>query len=292
MEIGFIGTGVMGKPMVRCLLDAGYKVSVFDVRPESATELCQLGATWVGSPKEAAQACDVLFTSLPGPAEVEEVMLNSISGALPYMRRGACYIDTTTNSPPISKKIAHACNQQRVVMLDAPVSGRPPSMTMMVGGELEDFVDYKKLFDCMGKNVFHVGPVGSGCAAKLVTQYLAYCGFVVATEGLLIGAKAGLDLGTLAEIVPVSAGASRVFEAFPRSVFGGDFNASGTLDIVAKDVGLACELAQEVGAKSEMGEFAENIFRQAQREGLGSLGYPAVVQILEQVVGTKLRWSE
>src|SRR6202158_4327222 len=110
------------------------------------------------------------------------------------------------------------------------------------------FARYRPLFEASAKNVFHVGPNGAGCVAKLVTQYLGYTNFIAALEGLLIAAKAGIDLAALAQIVPVSAGQSRTFDNIPRSVLTGAFTAGGTLDIVAKDIDLAVNLAREVGA--------------------------------------------
>ena len=132
-------------------------------------------------------------------------------------------------------------------MLDAPVSGRPPTMTVMVGGDEAVFARCRPLLAAMAGNIFHVGEAGAGCIAKLVTQYLGYTNFIAALEGMLIGAKAGIDLGVLARIVPLSAGASRTFDNIPRSVLSGTFTAGGTLDIVAKDLHLACDLARAVG---------------------------------------------
>jgi 3-hydroxyisobutyrate dehydrogenase-like beta-hydroxyacid dehydrogenase len=174
-------------------------------------------------------------------------------------------------------------------MLDAPVSGRPPGMTIMVGGEAAAFAAYRPLLACMGRNIFHVGEVGAGCIAKLVTQYLGYVSLVTALEGCLIAAKAGVDLGVLAEIVPVSAGASRTFDNIPRSVLSGTFTAGGTLDIVAKDVHLACELAREVGAPAHTGVIADDAYRRAQAAGWGQHGFPVVARILEAMAGVELR---
>jgi 3-hydroxyisobutyrate dehydrogenase-like beta-hydroxyacid dehydrogenase len=174
-------------------------------------------------------------------------------------------------------------------MLDAPVSGRPPGMTIMVGGDATTFAAYRPLLACMGRNIFHVGPTGHGCIAKLVTQYLGYSNFVTALEGLLIAAKAGIDLGVLAQIVPVSAGASRTFDNIPRSVLSGTFTAGGTLDIVAKDLQLACELAREVGAPASTGLIADDVFRRAQAQGWGQRGFPIAARVLEAMAGVELR---
>jgi 3-hydroxyisobutyrate dehydrogenase-like beta-hydroxyacid dehydrogenase len=140
-------------------------------------------------------------------------------------------------------------------------------MTIMVGGDAATFTTYRPLLACMGRNIFHVGGTGAGCIAKLVTQYLGYANFVTALEGLLIAAKAGIDLTILAQIVPVSAGASRTFDNIPRAVFSGEFTSGGTLDIVAKDVHLACELAREVGVPAHIGLLADDVLKRAQAQG-------------------------
>jgi hypothetical protein len=124
---------------------------------------------------------------------------------------------------------------------------------VMVGGDEPVFGKYRPLLAAMAGNIFYVGGAGAGCVAKLVTQYLGYTNFVAALEGMLIGAKAGIDLGVLARIVPLSAGASRTFDNIPRSVLSGAFTAGGTLDIVAKDLHLACDLAREVAAPAQLG---------------------------------------
>jgi 3-hydroxyisobutyrate dehydrogenase-like beta-hydroxyacid dehydrogenase len=291
MRIGFVGTGTMGNPMARCLLEAGHQVAVHDLRREATADLCAVGARWTENPRAVAEASEVVFTSLPGPAEVERAVLDPSSGILAGLPSGGGYVDMTTNAPNVVRRIAEACRARGVAMLDAPVSGRPPAMTIMVGGDPTTFATYQPLLACMGRNIFHVGEIGAGCVAKLVTQYLGYANFITSLEGLLIGARAGLDLGVLAQIVPVSAGASRTFDNIPRSVFDGTFRAGGTLDIVAKDVHLACELARDVGAPAHMGVIADDAYQRAQAQGWGQLGFPIVARILEAMAGVELRAS-
>jgi 3-hydroxyisobutyrate dehydrogenase len=291
MRVGFVGTGTMGSPMVRCLLEAGHQVTVHDRRREATDNLCALGARWADSPRAAADGNEVVFTSLPGPVEVEHAVLDAANGILNGLKSGGGYVDLTTNAPGVVRRIAEACRSRDVAMLDAPVSGRPPTMTIMVGGDAKAFAAYRPLLECMGRNIFHVGGVGSGCVAKLVTQYLGYSNFITSLEGLLIGARAGIDLGVLAQIVPVSAGASRTFDNIPRSVLSGAFTAGGTLDIVAKDMHLACELAREVGAPAHMGVIADDVYRRAQAQGWGQEGFPIVARVLEAMAGVELRAS-
>ena len=289
MQLGFIGTGTMGNPMARCLLEAGHALTVSDVRREATANLCALGAAWAEHPRAVAERSDVVFTSLPGPAEVEQVVLDPTTGVLAGLRPGGAYIDMTTNAPSVARQIAEACRARGVEVLDTPVSGRPPGMTIMVGGDAATFTIYRPLLACMGRNIFYVGGTGAGCIAKLVTQYLGYTNFIAALEGLLIGAKAGIDLGILAQIVPVSAGASRTFDNIPRSVFSGEFTSGGTLDIVAKDVHLACELAREVGAPAHLGLLADDVYTRAQAQGWGQRGFPIAARVLEAMAGVELR---
>ena len=289
MNLGFIGTGTMGNPMSRCLIEAGHQLAVYDVRREATTNLCEMGATWADSPRAVAEASQVVFTSLPGPVEFQQVVLHPDNGILSGLPRNGAYIDTTTNSPTVFREVAAQCRNAGIKILDAPVSGRPPEMTIMVGGDKADFEEHRPLFDNIARNVFYVGETGTACAAKLVTQYLGYCNYVTALEGLIIGAKAGIDLDILASIVPVSAGASRSFLGIPDGVFNGEFKSNRTLDIIAKDLHLACELARDVAAPDSMGLVAEDLYQRAQSQGMGKMGFHAVVQILEQMAGAELR---
>jgi len=289
MRVGFVGTGTMGNPMARCLIEAGHHVTVHDLRREATTDLCDLGARWAESPRAVADGSEVVFTSLPGPAQVEQAVLDPSTGILAGLKSGSGYVDMTTNAPGVVRRIADECRARGVAILDAPVSGRPPAMTIMVGGDASTFAAYRPLLECMGRNIFHVGETGAGCVAKLVTQYLGYSNFITSIEGLLIGARAGIDLGVLAQIVPVSAGASRTFDNIPRSVLSGAFTAGGTLDIVAKDVHLACELARDVGAPAHMGVIADDVYQRAQAQGWGQHGFPIVARILEAMAGVELR---
>src|SRR5215472_8096459 len=205
MQLGFVGTGTMGAPMAGCLIDAGHQLTVYDIRSDATAALCGRGARAAENPCAVALQSEVVFTSLPGPREVELAVLDPATGILAGSRPGSAYIDMTTNAPAVARRVAEECQARGVAALDAPVSGRPPMMTVMVGGDEAVFARYQPLLAAMAGNTF----------------------FVAALEGMLIAAKAGINLATLARIVPVSAGASRTFDNVPRSVLSGAFTAGG-----------------------------------------------------------------
>ena len=289
MKLGYIGTGTMGNPMAKALIEAGHAVTVFDVRRESATNLCEMGADWADTPRELSEASEVVFTSLPGPVEAEQVLTDPDTGILAGLNSGGAWIDTTTNSPTTIHKLADICKQRGIDMLDSPVSGRIPNMTMMVGGDPVVFERYRAVLETMGKDVIYVGGTASGCTAKLVTQYLGYSNFVAGIEGMLIGAKAGLDMDILAKLIPISASASGVMARSMDVVLDGTFASNGTLDIVAKDLHLACQLARDVAAPSRIGDIVDDVLQRAQAQGMGKDGYPSVAKILEQMAGAEVR---
>ena len=289
MNLGYIGTGVMGNPMAKALIEAGHSVTVHDLNRESATNLCEMGANWADDPRQLSESSEVVFTSLPGPVQAENVLTNPDTGILSGLRVGGTWVDTTTNSPSMIHKLASLCKQRGIEMLDCPVSGRIPNMTMMVGGDQAVFNKQRPVLETMGKEVIYVGGTASGCTAKLVTQYLGYSNFIAGIEGMLIGAKAGLDMDILARLIPISASASGVMERSMGVVLDGTFASNGTLDIVAKDLHLACQLARDVQAPSRIGDIVDDVLQRAQAQGWGQEGYPIVAKVLEQMANSEVR---
>ena len=289
MNLGYIGTGVMGNPMAKALIEAGHSVTVHDLNREAATNLCEMGANWADDPRQLSESSEVVFTSLPGPVQAENVLTNPDTGILSGLRVGGTWVDTTTNSPTMIHKLASLCKQRGIEMLDCPVSGRIPNMTMMVGGDQAVFNKQRPVLEAMGKEVIYVGGTASGCTAKLVTQYLGYSNFIAGIEGMLIGAKAGLDMDILARLIPISASASGVMERSMGVVLDGTFASNGTLDIVAKDLHLACQLARDVQAPSRIGDIVDDVLQRAQAQGWGQEGYPIVAKVLEQMANSEVR---
>src|SRR5438093_1358173 len=167
----------MGNPMARCLIEAGHHLTVHDLRREATSNLCDLGARWADTPRATAQASEVVFTSLPGPAEVERAMVDPSTGILAGLKAGGACIDMTTNAPSVVRRIADVCRARGAEFLDAPVSGRPPSMTIMVGGQATTFARYRPLLEAMGRNIFYVGDTDTGPAG------ISHCGASPGSHG-------------------------------------------------------------------------------------------------------------
>src|SRR5438445_5189427 len=156
MRIGFIGTGTMGTPIAGCLVAAGHRLTVCDIRREATQTLHQQGAAVADTPRAVAQGSEVVFTSLPGPGEVEKAALDPQTGLLAGLPGGGAYIDLTTNAPGMIRRLATACGERGIGFLDAPVSGRPPNMTVMVGGDAAAFSRCRPLFEATAKHRFRV----------------------------------------------------------------------------------------------------------------------------------------
>src|ERR1700756_2950062 len=154
MRLGFVGTDTMGAPMALCLIDAGHELTVCDIRPAATPPLARRGAREVGRPADVARHSEVVFTSLPGPREVEHAVLDPATGILAGLSAGGAFIDMTTNAPGVARRLAAVCRPRGVDMLDAPVSGRPPTMTVMAGGPAPVFAKYRPLLEAMAGNIF------------------------------------------------------------------------------------------------------------------------------------------
>ena len=197
MKIGFIGLGIMGKPMVRNLLKGGYSVTVHDINAASVTELTTAGATSGGSSLNTASQSDVIITMLPDGPDVEKAVLGE-NGILEGARTGSIIVDMSSISPMVSQKIGEICNAKGVGFLDAPVSGGEPkaidgTLTIMVGGDQETFDNDLPILQKMGSSVTLTGPVGAGNVTKLANQIMVACNIAAMGEALVLATRAGLN---------------------------------------------------------------------------------------------------
>lgn len=293
MQLGFIGVGNIGTPMCHHLLQGGHTVLVYDINASHLARMVNLGAQAASSPKAVAQACDIVFSSLPGPREVEHVALGA-DGIIEAARPGLIYVDLSTNFPAAAQRVCETLAARGVVMLDAPVSGgvagaERGTLAVMVGGQRQAFETCKPLLEHFGANIYHVGTIGSGCVAKLVNNMLAFVNSVAAFEGMLLGTKAGVDPQMLHDIIQNSSGASWAMRQFPDKIFAGDFSAGFTIDLAHKDLRLALELADELSVPLSMASLCINVMRQARAHGHGGDDLSGLMRVLEENLGMQVR---
>ena len=297
MKIGFVGVGNMGNPMCANVIGAGHEVTVNDLRRESAENLLEAGATWVDSPKAAAEGAEIVFLSLPAPPDVEKVV-TADDGVLAGMN-GGTLVDLSTNSPTVVQALSKIANDRGVQFLDAPVSGgvvgaRKGTLAVMVGGDEAVFDATKPVLDAIGANVFHVGDVGAGNVAKLVNNMLAFIAMMGATEALALGAKAGVDPYKLWQIVKASSGNSFVWEGGARAILRDRLRPSFTTTLATKDIGLATQLGEEVGVALPMGTRAQELLVGYRENGFADEDVLATVKAVEEAAGIVVRntWPE
>ena len=298
MQVGFIGIGVMGRPMALNLLKAGHSVTIFARHPEKpgVQEVIQAGAKQAPSPRAVAMASDIVITMVPNSPDVEEVVAGS-QGILEGARRGLIIIDMSTIAPTVSRKLAEQAKAQGVSFLDAPVSGGSQgaingTLTIMVGGEQQAVEQARPVLEAMGKkeNIFHVGPVGSGEVVKLVNNVL--CGAIAAAiaESFVLGVKAGADVATMEKVVGVSTGASwQLSNQFPLRAFNGSFQPGFMTDLLYKDLGLALDLAHESQTPDAMIALSKQLYEKARAAGYGHEDYTSLLKVLEQQAGVEVR---
>jgi len=253
MQVGFIGLGTMGAHMARNLQKTGTRLVVHDARRAAAEPHLAGGAVWAETPRNMAEQCEVVFTSLPGPPEVEAVALGS-NGLLSGARKGAAYFDLSTNSPTVVRRICAAFAERGVHMLDAPVSGGPKGaesgkLALWVGGERAIFDRHKALLDAMGDRARYVGPIGAGSVAKLVHNCAGYALQTVLAEVFTLGVKGGVDPLALFEAVRQGAtGRRRTFDGLIDQFLPNTYDpAAFALRLAHKDVTLATALGRELG---------------------------------------------
>jgi 3-hydroxyisobutyrate dehydrogenase-like beta-hydroxyacid dehydrogenase len=251
--VGFIGLGTMGGKMAANIQKAGYKVVVHDLHRQSAGHHLQGGAEWADTPRALAEKSDVIFTSLPEPADVERVALGA-DGLIEGVKKGAAYFDLSTNAQSTVKKINAAFAEKGAEMLDAPVSGGPSGaasrkMAIWVGGDKATFEKHKAVLDAMGDRAAYVGPIGAATVAKLVHNMSSYAITCALAETFTMGVKAGMDPVALYEAVRQGVSGRRLtFDGLLDQFLPGKYDpANFALKLATKDVALATALGRELG---------------------------------------------
>ena len=272
MRVGFVGLGAMGHPMAANLQKAGYELTIHDIRREQGRNLEDAGAAWATNPAETAERSDVVLLSLPGPVQVESVVLGE-NGVFSGLAAGGACIDTSTNSPAVMRRIAETGASRGIQVLDAPISGgiwgaRDASLTVFVGGDKTTFEKFRPLFQCIGKTVVHMGPLGSGSVAKLVNNLIMYINFIAACEGMALGVKAGLDPRTLLDVIKPSMGHSTFMERSMKLSLNGK-PLHFVTDGAVKDLRLCVELGRELDVPLAAGPLVETLVTRYRDAGHG-----------------------
>jgi 3-hydroxyisobutyrate dehydrogenase len=293
--VGFVGLGRMGGPMARNIRAAGFDVIACDANPGVLQGLADDGFATADSAAATAAACDLLITMLPGPPQVEAVMFGA-GGAFAALRDGSVWIDMSTSTPAVGARAAALGRDRRVETLDAPVAGMVKGATagmlqIFVGGSSDTFDRCRPVLEAMGdpERVQLVGPKGAGYAVKLCLNLLWFIHAAASAEVLVLGAKAGVEVGRLRRALVDGPAGSVLLERDIDGVFEGDYDESFTLDLVTKDLGLAVDLGRELGVPLELSALVEQLHRRARAIYGDRAGELSAVRLVEDAAGMKLR---
>ena len=291
-KIGFIGLGVMGKPMATNLLNAGYKLTVWNRTRSKMGDLLATGASGAESPKEIAEKSDVVITMVSDSSDVEEVVLGP-QGVIHGAHEGLVLIDMSTISPTVTQKIAKELSVKGVKMLDAPVSGgeigaKQATLSIMVGGPKETFDQCLPILQVLGKKVTHMGPNGMGQITKLCNQTICALNIQAVCEGLMLGAKAGLDLRKLLDVVTAGAAGSWMLSNLGPKMVERDMRPGFKIRHQQKDLKLVLSFAAEIGLPLPGTALVQQMLRAVEAEGLGEQGTQAAIVAMEKLAGKKI----
>jgi 3-hydroxyisobutyrate dehydrogenase len=293
MHIGFIGLGRMGFPMARNLIKAGHSVVAHNRSRGPVDRLVALGAKSASTPAEVARSVEILVSCVLTPEQVEQIYLGP-EGAMGGARAGQVFIDTSTIYPMTSRKIGEALRAKGVSFIDAPISGGPQgaengTLSVMVGADAAALEKARPVLEVFGKNIFHMGPVGSGCSTKICNQILTGTAHVLVAEAMVLGTKLGLDPQKLFEVLHLSSGQCRALDrAVPEAILPRNFDAVYTVSGMIKDLECAIRTARENGVRLLLPALAQQIYVEAQGLGHGDHHLAAVIMPMEKIAGVEV----
>ena len=292
-RIGFIGLGIMGKPMARNLLKAGYPLVVFDLNKDAMEDLIKAGALAADSSKEVAERADVIITMLPDSPEVKEVILGK-NGVIEGIRRDSVVIDMSSINPLVTQEIARTLDVKGVKMLDAPVSGGETgaiqgTLAIMVGGEKKVFEDCLEILKAMGKNIVHVGGIGAGGYVKLVNQIIVALNIASVGEAFCLGVKAGLDPQVIYQAIRGGLAGSQVLETKAPMIFQRNFKPGFKIKLHQKDLQNALSTAKDLGVPLPLSSFVQQIFVSLRTEGRGEEDHSALATFFEKMAQVEIK---
>jgi 2-hydroxy-3-oxopropionate reductase len=286
-RVGFIGLGIMGMPMARNLMEAGYELVLHNRSPEKAEELGKEGATVAATPREVAEKSDVVITMLPDSPQVREVVAGE-NGVLEGISEGALLIDMSTISPVVTEELAEALKEKGASMLDAPVSGGDVgaiegTLSIMVGGEKEDFERARSLFEAMGKTITHVGPVGAGQVTKAANQVVVALTIEAVSEALVLGSAGGVSPQKILEVLSGGLAANKVMEVKREKFLSHKFEPGFRSELHHKDLGIALAAGREYGVVLPVTAIVDQMLLSMRRKGWGGEDHSALLRIIEDL---------
>jgi 2-hydroxy-3-oxopropionate reductase len=292
-KIGFIGLGIMGSPMAKNLLKAGYSLTVYDIVSGKIDEAVKAGAQAGSSNKDVAQKSDIVITMLPNSPEVKEAVLGA-DGVLDGARPGTILVDMSSIAPLASKEISQRAEEKGVVVLDAPVSGGEPkavdgTLAIMVGGPQETFDKVKDILAIMGGSVTLVGEIGSGNMTKLANQIIVALNIAAMSEAMVLAAKAGVDPEKVFQAIRGGLAGSTVLDAKMPLVLEGNFKPGFRIELHIKDMANALDTAHEVGVPVPLSSAVMEVMQALKVDDKGSDDHGGIIQFYEKLAKVEVR---
>jgi 2-hydroxy-3-oxopropionate reductase len=286
-KVGFIGLGIMGKPMARNLMDADYEITAYNRSPEKAEELGEGGAAVARSPREVAEKSDVIITMLPDSPQVREVVAGE-DGVLEGIREGSLLVDMSTISPVVTEELAEAVKEKGASMLDAPVSGGDVgaiggTLSIMVGGDEADFERARPLFDVMGNTVTHVGPIGAGQVTKAANQVVVALTIEAVSEALVLGSAGGVSPGKILDVLSGGLAGNKVMEVKREKFLSHTFEPGFRSELHHKDLGIALAAGREYGVVLPVTAIVDQMLLAMRKKGWGGEDHSALLRIIEDL---------
>jgi 2-hydroxy-3-oxopropionate reductase len=291
-KTGFIGLGIMGKPMALNLIKAGYSLTVYDVRPDAVKEVAAAGANEGKSGKDVAAQTDVVITMLPNSPDVKQAVLEK-DGILEGAKAGLILVDMSSIAPLASQEIAEACGQKGVKMIDAPVSGGQPkavdgTLSIMVGGDEAVFNSVKDILLKMGASAVHCGPIGAGNTTKLANQVIVACNIAAVAEAFTLAKKAGVDPKRVFEAIKGGLAGSTVMNAKAPMILEGNFNPGFKIDLHIKDLNNALDTGHNFGSPMPLTAQVMEMMQTLHADGCGQNDHGGLAKYYAKVSGTKI----
>jgi len=291
-KVGFVGLGIMGRPMARNLLAAGYELVVHNRSRGKAEGLAEEGASVADNPKEVAESCETVITMLSDSPQVEEVLAGE-NGVFEGVWEGALLVDMSTISPVVAKELAAEARERGASMLDAPVSGGEPgaeagTLSIMVGGSVENFDRAQPLFEVMGTTVVHVGDSGTGQVVKACNQIVVALTIEAVSEALVLGSKAGVDPAKVIEVLSGGMAGNKVMEVRGEKFLKHEFDPGFKLELHRKDLGIALAAGREYGVPLPVTGIVDQVLEALVAKGLGAKDHSAILTFIEDLAQHKI----